>query len=122
MTLADKATARVVAALGAHPAIMGGGGGNGSVDREASRQMRKMIVQPMARLIEENAWRVFGERITISWPSSVEAMGIKAKAADALVKMGVDPQAALKIARVTTGNVKMAPKPEPPPPPAEVDE
>ena len=39
--LADRATARVVAALGAHPAIMGGGGGNGSVDREASRQMRK---------------------------------------------------------------------------------
>ena len=28
--LADRATARVVAALGAHPAIMGGGGGNGS--------------------------------------------------------------------------------------------
>ena len=117
VNLADKATARVVAALGAHPAIMGGGGGNGSVDREAGRQMRKMIMQPIARLIEENAWRVFGERITISWPSSVEAMGIKAKAADALVKMGVDPQAALKIARVTNANVKMAPKPEPPPPP-----
>ena len=38
-------------------------------------------------------------------------MGIKAKAADALVKMGVDPQEALKIARMTTGKVKMAPKP-----------
>ena len=34
-----------------------------------------------------------------------------------LVKMGVDPQEALQIARVTRGNVKMAPKPEPPAPP-----
>ena len=113
--LADRATARVVAALGAHPAIMGGGGGNGSVDREASRQMRKFIMQPMARLIEENAWRVFGERIRIWWEPGVDALLVKAKTADALTKMGVDPQAALKIARVTVGNVKMAPKPEPPP-------
>ena len=115
--LADRASARVVAALGAHPAIMGGGGGNGSVDREASRQMRKQIMQPMARLIEENAWRVFGERIRIWWEPGVDALLVKARTADALSKMGVDPQAALKLARVTVGNVKMAPKPEPPPMP-----
>ena len=113
--LADRATARVVAALGAHPAIMGGGGGNGSVDREASRQMRKQIMQPMARLIEENAWRVFGERIRIWWEPGVDALMVKAKTADALTKMGVDPQAALQLARLTMGNVKMAPKPEPSP-------
>ena len=77
--LADRATARVVAALGAHPAIMGGGGGNGSVDREASRQMRKQIMQPMARLIEENAWRVFGEHIRIWWEPGVDALMVKAK-------------------------------------------
>ena len=122
--LADRATARVVAALGAHPAIMGGGGGNGSVDREAHRQMRKQIMQPMARLIEENAWRVFGERIRIWWEPGVDALMVKAKTADALTKMGVDPQAALQIARVTIRNVKMAPKPEPaaPPKPGEGDE
>ena len=114
--LADRATARVVAALGAHPAIMGGGGGNGSVDREASRQMRKQIMQPMARLIEENAWRVFGERIRIWWEPGVDALLVKARTADALTKMGVDPQAALQLARLTIGNVKMAPKPEPEPP------
>ena len=112
---ASDAQARVVAALGAHPALIGGGGSTGTVDREAVKQFRKFLLQPIARLIEENSIRAFGERITISWPSSVEAMGIKAKAADALVKMGVDPQEALKIARVTTGTVKMAPKPEPPP-------
>ena len=123
VTLADNATARVVASLGAHPAIMGGGGGNGSVDREAGRQMRKMIMQPMARLIEENAWRVFGERIRITWEPGIDALLTKARAADTLVKMGVDPQEALKIARVTMGKVKMAPKlTAPPPPPAEVDE
>ena len=122
VTLSDSASAKVVAALGAHPAIMGGGGGNGSVDREAHRQMRKMIMQPMARLIEENCWRVFEERVTISWPSSVEAIGIKAKAADVLTQLGVDPQEALKIARVTTGNVKMAPPPPPPPPPPPEEE
>ena len=115
--LADRASARVVAALGAHPAIMGGGGGNGSVDREASRQMRKQIMQPMGRLIEENAWRVFGERIRIWWEPGIDALLVKARTADALTKMGVDPQAALKIARVTNGAVKMAPKPEPPPMP-----
>ena len=122
--LADNATARVVAALGAHPAIMGGGGGNGSVDREASRQMRKQIMQPMARLIEENAWRVLDERVRIWWEPGVDALLVKARTADALVKLGVDPQEALKIARVTVGNVKMAPKPEPPPlpPPEEADE
>ena len=117
VALSDSASAKVVAALGAHPAIMGGGGGNGSVDREAGRQLRKMIGQPIARLIEENAWRVFRERITISWPPSVEAMLVKARTAEALSKMGVDPQAALQIARVTIANVKMAPNPEPPPPP-----
>ena len=79
--LADNATARVVAALGAHPAIMGGGGGNGSVDREASRQMRKFIMQPMARLIEENAWRVFGERIRIWWEPGIDALLVKARTA-----------------------------------------
>ena len=78
-----------------------------------------MLMQPIARLIEENSWRVFGERIRIWWPANVEALLVKARAADTLVKMGVDPQEALKIARVTVGNVKMAPKPEPvlPPPP-----
>ena len=118
--LADNATARVVAALGAHPAIMGGGGGNGSVDREANRQMRKMIVQPIARLVEENAWRVFGERIRIWWETGIDALLVKARAADVLSKMGVDPQEALRIARVTMGNVKMAPKLAPPP--VEVEE
>ena len=117
--LQANASTSVVAALGAHPAIMGGGGGNGSVDREASRQMRKQIMQPMARLIEENAWRVFGERIRIWWEPGVDALRVKVDAADALKNMGVDPQEALKIARVTTGNVKMAPKLEPPPPPPE---
>ena len=77
-----------------------------------------MLIQPIGRLIEENAWRVFGERIRIWWPANVEALLVKTRAADSLVKMGVDPQEALRIARVTRGNVKMAPKPEPPPPPA----
>ena len=117
VALADSASSKVVAALGAHPAIMGGGGGNGSVDREAHRQMRKQIMQPMARLIEENAWRVFRERIRITWDPGVDALLVKTRSADTLVKMGVDPQTALEIARVTMGNVKMAPKPEPPPPP-----
>ena len=120
--LADRASARVVAALGAHPAIMGGATGSGAITLQAQRQFRTMLMQPMARLIEENCWRVFGERIRIWWPSNVEAMGVKAKAADVLAKMGVDPQEALKIARVTMGNVKMAAPPPPPPTePAEED-
>ena len=113
---ASDAQARVVAALGCHPAIIGGGSGNGSVDREAVKQFRHFLMQPIARLLEENAVRAFGERITVSWPATDDTMLIKARTADALVKLGVDPQAALKIARVTTGPVKMAPKPEPPPP------
>ena len=79
VALADSASSKVVAALGAHPAIMGGVGGNGSVDREAHRQMRKQIMQPMARLIEENAWRVFGERIRITWDPGVDALLVKAR-------------------------------------------
>ena len=81
------------------------------------KQFRKFLMQPIARLIEENAVAgAFGERITLSWPPSVDALLVKARAADTLVKMGVDPQEALHIARVTMGPVKMAPKPEPPPP------
>ena len=67
---------------------MGGGGGNGSVDREASRQMRKQIMQPMARLIEENSWRVFGERIRITWEPGVDALMVKAKTADVALEDG----------------------------------
>ena len=121
---ASDSQARVVSALGAHPALIGGGSGStGTVDREAVKQFRKFLMYPIARLIEENSIRAFGERIHISWPASVEAMGIKANTAKALVEMGVDPQEALQIARMTTGPVKMAPKPEPPPPePTEGDE
>ena len=57
--------------------------------------MRKQIMQPMARLIEENAWRVFRERIRIWWEPGVDALMVKAKTAAALTEMGVDPQAAL---------------------------
>ena len=115
VALADSASSKVVAALGAHPAIMGGASGSGAISLQAQRQFRTMLMQPIARLIEENSWRVFGERIRIWWPANVEALLVKARAADTLVKMGVDPQEALKIARVTVGNVKMAPKPKPPP-------
>ena len=68
----------------------------GAVDREASpADAQVQIMQPMARLIEENSWRVFGERIRIWWEPGVDALMVKAKTADALTKMGVDPQAAL---------------------------
>ena len=121
-----EAYTRVVAALGVHPALLGGSTGAGVPVREAIKQFRGLLMKPIARLIEDNALRAFGERITISWPASIEAMGIKAKTADTLVTMGVDPQEALAIARLTMGPVKMAPKPEPPPmpPPAppEADE
>ena len=119
---ASDAQARVVSALGAHPALIGGGSGTGTVDREAVKQFRHFLMHPIARLVEENCIRAFGERITISWPSSVDAMLVKARAADTLSKMGVDPQEALQIARLTTGPVKMAPKPEPEPVPPEEDE
>ena len=109
----SDAQARVVAALGAHPALIGGGTRNGGVDREAVKQFRMFLMKPIARLLEENALRAFGERITLSWPPSVDALLVKARAADTLTKMGVDPQAALHIARVTMGPVKMAPKPAP---------
>ena len=79
------------------------------------------LMKPIARLLEENALRAFGERITLSWPPSVDALLVKARAADTLTKMGVDPQAALTIARVAMGPVKMAENPEPPPDPSEDD-
>ena len=65
--------------------------GNGSVDREAHRQMRKQIMQPMARLIEENAYRAFGERIRIWWEPGVDALLVKTRAADVLGEDGRGP-------------------------------
>ena len=38
--LADSASAKVVAALGAHPAIMGGATGSGAISLQAQRQFR----------------------------------------------------------------------------------
>ena len=40
---ASDAQARVVAALGAHPALIGGGGGTGTVDREAVKQFQQVL-------------------------------------------------------------------------------
>ena len=99
--LSGEVQSRVVASLGCHPALIGGGGGNGSVDREAVRQFRKFVMQPIAALVAENAYRAFGERITLTWPASVDAMLVKARVAKELVGMQMEVPEALRIARLS---------------------
>ena len=78
---AREAQARVVAALGAHPAIIGGAASTGTVDREARRQLLEFLVMPAGRLIEYEASMLFGVPVTLTWERNPDTMMVVAKTA-----------------------------------------
>ena len=71
---ASELQSRMISALGAHPAIMGGASSTGTVDREARRQFHETLILPMARLVEDEASMLFGAQVTLSWPPNPDTM------------------------------------------------
>ena len=78
---ANAAQARVVVALGAHPAIIGGAASTGTVDREARRQLLEFLVMPAGRLIEYEASMLFGAPVTLTWERNPDTMMVVARTA-----------------------------------------
>ena len=100
---AREAQARVVAALGAHPAIIGGASATGTVDREARRQLLEFLVMPAGRLIEYEASMLFGAPVTLTWERNPDTMMVVARTA--------------KIEAETANLLKPPPEPAPAAPP-----
>ena len=98
---ARDAQARVVSALGAHPAIIGGAASTGTVDREARRQLLEFLVMPAGRLIEYEASMLFGAPVTLTWERNPDTMMVVARTA--------------KI-EAETANLLKPPEPAPAPP------
>ena len=62
--------ARAVSALGAHPAILGGAGATGTVDREARRQLMDSLVIPLGAHIAYEASMLLDEEVVLIWPEN----------------------------------------------------
>ena len=77
---AGEIQARVVAALGAHPAILGGAGSTGTVDREARRQLMESLVMPLGELVAYEASMTLGEEVRFEWPPNPDTMLVEARA------------------------------------------
>ena len=78
---AREAQARVISAMGAHPAIIGGATSTGTVDREARRQLREMLVEPIARLVEYEASSLFSLPVRLVFRRNPDTMMAEAKTA-----------------------------------------
>ena len=70
---------RAVAALGAHPALMGGATGSGTVTREARRQLREMLVIPLGAHIAFEMSELIGEEVILVWPPDPDTMLVEAR-------------------------------------------
>ena len=62
--------ARAVSALGAHPAILGGAGATGTVDREARRQLMEGLVIPLGAHVAYEASSLLQEEVRLTWPEN----------------------------------------------------
>ena len=113
--LASEVTARVATAMGVHPALIVAGD-NGSVDREAVRQFREMLLEPLACRIEQEVQDKIGS-CRLRWPISDHSLLIRTRAYQQAVDAGFAPDEAVRIARleVEPGAVPKPPEPEPAP-------
>ena len=77
--VAGEMQSRVVAALGGHPALLGGAGSTGTVDREARKQLMVTLVQPVGQLIAYEASMLLGEQVRFVWPDDPDTMLVIAR-------------------------------------------
>ena len=97
VALANQASAKVCAALGVSPALIGEGENTGA-SREARRQFQTDVLQPLAGLVSAECSRFFGRPVTIRWPLRDDVLLIRARALAALIKAGYDKPEAEKLA------------------------
>ena len=86
----------LMAAMGMHPSMMDGRAPAAAV-REARRQFQEEC-EAIARLIEAEVLRVFEVEVEIWWRAPDDVELVRARTADALVKIGVEPKDALRAA------------------------
>ena len=97
VALANQSSAKVCAALGVSPALIGEGENTGA-SREARRQFQTDVLQPLAGMVSAEATRFFGRTVTVRWPVRSDVLMIQAKALDTLIKAGYDKPEAEKLA------------------------
>ena len=94
--LANQASAKVCAALGVSPALIGEGENTGA-SREARRQFQTDVLQPLGALVSAECSRFFGHTVTVRWPVRSDVLMIQAKALDTLIKAGYDKTEAARM-------------------------
>lgn len=99
---AAETQARVVSALGVHPALLGGGSGAGGVFKEAVRQFHDLLMDPLGTKVARAASELLDEDVSVTWPADDDVMLVRARTLGALmaepVSMPLDQ--ARKIARL----------------------
>ena len=91
------AEARLSAALGVHPSYLSPQATAGAM-REARRQFQVDVLEPYAAAVEEAARFVWGGRVKIDFPIRSDVVGIMAKAAETLVRLGCTKEEAMVMA------------------------
>lgn len=86
LELASRAGALIVAALGGHPSMLGGASGAGAVSREARRQFREVVLEPLARLIEYETSMTLGEDVRLRFAPDTDSMLVIARTEHEKVK------------------------------------
>ena len=86
--LANEVQGRVIAALGAHPALSGTGK-TGAADREARKQLLDFLVYPLGVLVSHEASLTFDEPVVLQWDVQDDVRLTRARTAQTLLQAGV---------------------------------
>ena len=86
--LSMDAQARVIAAMGAHPALLGNAA-TGTADREARKQLMDFLVYPLGVLVSHEASLTFDEPVELQWDVQDDVRLTRARTAQTLLAAGV---------------------------------
>ena len=102
LKLSTEAQARVCAAMGVHPALVGivSGPPAGGAMLAAAKQFQDLVMDPMANLISYEASRLLGEEVTLFWPARDDVLMLRSRALKSLTDAEVPLDEAKKIARL----------------------
>ena len=87
---------RVIAFLGAHPAIAGTSG-TGAADREARKQLMELLVRPLSARVEWAASRLLEEQVKLKWPPQDDVLLVRWKSAQLAKEMGLTNDEAIDL-------------------------
>ena len=87
---------RVIASLGGHPALAGGGG-TGGADREARKQLMELLIRPLGRRVEVVASALLEEPVRLKWRTQDDVLLVRWKSAQIATAMGVPMDEAIDL-------------------------